>query len=293
VAHLSLDTDGNVPALAETMLEALAEAEAPATWCTILPGYDAGLTDRIRQARHELAMHFDAMSDGAPWTEEAFDAQHAELTAKFGEAPITNKNHYLRWEGDTEFFGWCERVGIEMDQSKGASKTGEAGFNFGTCQPHFPVDPDGHVLNVLELPTPTQDLVIFAPPALLPPLLSSAMAAHGVLHVLFHPYHIQTEGVREALLETVRTARASGVEWWTAYALNAWERARRTACWQGSALTVGTGLPEATLMCLGASAVRVNGEAQIGNVIQRWGFKFATAVLDVLPDTSYRVEAVP
>src|SRR5581483_1526368 len=99
-----------------------------------------------------------------------FVAQLRQLAQMFGETPTSNKNHYLRWEGDTEFFDWCVRRGIRLDQSKGVSKTGSAGFNFGTCHPYRAVDPEERVLPVLELPTPTQDLVVFAPESLGAPL---------------------------------------------------------------------------------------------------------------------------
>ena len=78
--------------------------------------------------------------------------------------------------------------GIQLDQSKGASKPGEAGFNFGTCHPYFPVEFDGSPIDVLELPTPTQDLNVFAPETLLRPLLDPRRR-HGILHLLFHPTH--------------------------------------------------------------------------------------------------------
>ena len=46
-----------------------------------------------------------------------------------GERPATNKNHYLRWENDVDVWEWCVKHGIRLDQSKGASKSGEAGFD--------------------------------------------------------------------------------------------------------------------------------------------------------------------
>src|SRR5262249_6131825 len=127
LGHLSHDTDGNEPAKGERLLEVLNQAQVRSTWCVILPGYPAPLLEAIRAAGHEPAMHFDAMSPGATWSEAAFLEQRRQLVGLFGgRAPVTNKNHYLRWEGDTEFFAWCARAGIELDQSKGASKTGEA-----------------------------------------------------------------------------------------------------------------------------------------------------------------------
>src|SRR5262249_52509159 len=238
LGHLSHDTDGNEPAKGERLLEVLNQAQVRSTWCVILPGYPAPLLEAIRAAGHEPAMHFDAMSPGATWSEAAFLEQRRQLVGLFGgRAPVTNKNHYLRWEGDTEFFAWCARAGIELDQSKGASKTGEAGFNFGTCHPYLPVDPGGSLLNALELPTPTQDLIVFAPEALFPPLLAAAERHHGILHLLFHPAHIEKPGVAGSLLAAVAQARSRGLEWWTAEEINRWERARRRLAWRSLQVT--------------------------------------------------------
>lgn len=290
LAHMSHDSDQNDPALAARLLDVLAEAGIHSTWCIILPGYDYPLITEIADAGHELAMHFDAMSEGTAFTEEEFDAQRRALLRLFGETPVTNKNHYLRWEGDTEFFAWLALGGIRMDQSKGASKTGEAGFNFGTCHPYFPLDPQGNTLDVLELPTPTQDLHVFAPPALVPPLLEAVERRHGVLHLLFHPAHIGKDGVAEALLEAVRAATERGLEWWTARRLDAWERARRAAVWSGyrsdsggtrATLSAPEMLAGATVLWLSAGhALRVNGAAASTQTVTRWGFEFQAAVLD-------------
>src|SRR5262249_37740682 len=73
LGHLSHDTDGNQPELAERLLEALAEAKAKATWCVILPGYSPELLDRIKQEEHELALHYDAMTAGLEWSEAQFE----------------------------------------------------------------------------------------------------------------------------------------------------------------------------------------------------------------------------
>lgn len=299
VAHISLDTDHNDPGQAQRTLENLAAVNAPATWCTILPGYDAELTAQIRNEGHELAMHFDAMSDGLPWTEASFDRQWRELSALFdGQAPLTNKNHYLRWEGDTELFEWCQKRGIQMDQSKGTSKSGEAGFNFGTCHPFFPLDPAGAIIDVLELPTPTQDLTVFVPFALLHPLLQAARRHHGVLHLLFHPAHIDKPGMAQAMRDSVTQARECGLEWWTARQLNDWERARRQTRWisseNGCTLQTQAPLPEATILWLDAheNAQRavVNGEECETQVVERWGCRFLAVALDAAEPGAYQLE---
>lgn len=278
VAHMSHDTDGNEPAAAEILLETLAKHDVRTTWCVILPGYDASLISRIREEGHELAMHYDAMSEGLEWSEAQFERQWRELTAMFGgERPVTNKNHYLRWQGDTELLEWCESRGIKMDQSKGASKTGEAGFNFGTCHPYFTVTFDGRTIDVLELPTPTQDLTVFAPEAILEPLLASAKAQHGVLHLLFHPGHLKKAHVPPAVERAIVKAKEAGLEWWTAKRINEWERARRKVRWSAyskDSVTIETGaeLRDATVLWLDGS-----GE------FEAWGFRFRANVVTLGP----------
>jgi hypothetical protein len=198
----------------------------------------------------------------------------------FGVEPVTNKNHYLRWEGDSELWEWCAQRGIQLDQSKGASKTGEAGFNFGTCHPYLPVRFDGSTIDVLELPTPTQDLCVFAPEQILEPLLKSAKATHGILHLLFHPAHFGRDDVAAAMLTAIRRGREEGLEWWTARQINHWERARRkvrvsqynTAGSRLTALSLGAEaeLTDATVMWLSESA----GPA----TFRAWGFEFTASV---------------
>ena len=80
------------------------------------------------------------------------------------------------------------------------SKTGEAGFNFGTCHPYRPITPAGEVLPILELHTPTQDLHVFAPEELVTPLLLAATRHYGVLHLLFHPAHADKPNVADSLV---------------------------------------------------------------------------------------------
>ena len=301
LAHLSHDTDQNDPAKAEKLLDVVAETGIHSTWCVILPGYAGALIRRIRAAGHELAMHYDAMSDDCPWHADLFHQQWTELTAMFdGEEPLTNKNHYLRWEGDTDIWQWCAAHGIQLDQSKGASKTGEAGFNFGTCHPYFPVDFHGNVIDVLELPTPTQDFIVFAPPAILEPLLDGVLRSHGVLHLLFHPSHILTDGVADAIRHAVKTARSRGLVWWTAAQINRWERARRQVRWTDYRRNDGTDavtlhanapLPGATVLWLGkGDGVRVNGVDAPTETVKRWGSTFQAVMVDAEGIGDWRVE---
>ena len=283
VAHLSHDTDGNDPAKGRLLLEALRKAGIKSTWCTILPGYDQDLTRSIRDAGHELAMHYDAMTPGLAWGEREFDRQWRELVKLFdGERPVSNKNHYLRWEGDVELLEWCARRGIRIDQSKGASKTGEAGYNFGTCHPYFCVSFAGRRLNVLQLPTVTQDLEVFAPRALLAPLLNATIKHYGVLHLLFHPAHIDKASVEHALLHAAASAKTRGLEWWTAKQLDEWERARRGVRWKpmpdgGMAIASAAPLHDATILSLGAD----EGGGGVGEPVTRWGFPFRAKTINI------------
>ena len=301
LGHISHDTDGSEPVPARALLDRVAEADIHTTWCTILPAYEPELMRAIKDAGHEYATHYDAMSPGRVWGEDTFDAQWRELIEAFGgERPVTNKNHYLRWEGDTEFFEWCARRGIQLDQSKGPSKTGEAAFNFGTCHPYFPVNPRGERIDVLELATMTQDLVVFAPPALIDPVLDAALRCHGVMHFLFHPAHIMKPGVADALHLTVKKGKDHGVEWWTAAQINAWERARRGVRWTGYApgpspsvtLEAEQPLQDATVLWLCASdrPVSAGGKAVPAKRTERWGFRWQAATLNLAQSCAMTLE---
>lgn len=297
LAHLSHDTDENDPVLGQRLLEVVAEAGIPSTWCVIVPGYPPDLMARIKAAGHELAMHYDAMSADCPWSHTLFREQWQKLVALFGAEPVSNKNHYLRWEGDVEFFRWCEEHGIQLDQSKGASKTGEAGYNFGTCHLAFPVTFEGTTLDVLELPTPTQDLEIFAPHALLQPLLEATLRSHGILHLLFHPAHIAKPGVADSLLTAVAAAQAQGMAWWSAAQLNTWERARRQVSWQWQAgaddkatvtLHTPVALPEATILwrCRSDQTITLDHSTAAAVPVRRWGFDFCAVQVHLAAATT-------
>ncbi len=190
------------------------------------------------------------------------------------------------------------RAGIQFDQTKGPSKTGAIAFTFGACHPYLPVDPAGRLLDVLELPTLTQDMLLTSPMAALAPMLDGVLRAHGVLHLLFHPAHIAKPGQADAFLESVATGRAAGLEWWTAAEINAWERARRQASWQRSpdgAFILRTGaaaLPGATLLWLGPDEgdVRVTGIAQEVQWVERWGFRFGSVIIDAGPARDLTLE---
>jgi hypothetical protein len=207
-----------------------------------------------------------------------------------GEKPVSNKNHFLRWEGDTEFFGWLVRCGVQFDANKGVSKTGETGFNFGFCHPYYPVDPKGEMIDVLEVSTLSQDIGIFAPPEVVEPTLNAVTKVHGVMHFVFHPAHIPKPGVEENLLSLISKARVLGMEWWTGRRINDWERARRSAIWSDCSngrvrLTTRAPLREATILWLSPdpAGVTVNGKEIEPQTVERWGFRFQSVALDLEP----------
>ena len=297
IAHLSLDTDGNNPTLGQRLLEVVDQAGIASTWCVIAPGYPKDLVSRIGASGHELAMHYDAISSDCPWSQTLFHEQWLTLSTLFSAEPTTNKNHFGRWEGDVEFFRWCKEHGIEMDQSKGGTKTGEAGYNFGTCHPDFPVAFDGEILDVLELPFHTQDLHIFAPPAMFYALLAATLRSHGVLHLIHHPAYIANPGIADSLLAAVAAAQRQGLVWWSATQINSWQRARRKARWQwqptedGSTkviLRTPSALNQATILwrCRPDQSITRDYTPQASDIVRRWGFDFWAVQVNLLADTT-------
>jgi hypothetical protein len=302
LGHLSHDSDGNGPEGAIRMLENLEKAQVHSTWCVMLPGLPKEIIERIKAAGHELATHYDAMSVFTDWRQDRFNEEVDALTALFGTTPVTNKNHVLRWEGDTEFFGWCQAKGIQMDQSKGPCQSGEAGFLFGTSHPYFPVAPDGKLYDVFELPTTTQDIIMTVPISFADMILNGVFRHYGIAHFLFHPAHSTVPAVAEAMLGVLAQGKARGLEWWPARDISAWEHARRTATWSTYAVEEKDGhgkanvafrterpLPGATVLWLAPdkSQANVDGKPQTTQTIERWGVPFEVVTGDMLPGQAY------
>jgi len=236
VGLISHDSDGNLDAGARTTLDVLAQANINSTWCHIwgpnYPSqYDPSTFPLIRAAGHELALHYNSLaSDGGSWGRAHLASQAAYVRNESGvEGFISNKNHYLRWEGKVEFFHWLAEEGIQADQCKGPSKKGNVGYPYGSTQPWFPLDTErGEFIDVLEIPLQFQDLWLTAPAYLAGHTVAQAARHHGVAHFLFHQVHIHTKPeVAQALLHTVDIGRQAGLEWWTSARINAWERQRR------------------------------------------------------------------
>lgn len=300
MALLSHDSDGNSDARAEMMLAVLDELKINSTWCIILPGYSPQVLAKVKAAGHELATHFDAMEEGQVWSRENFRRQVSELNALFGQKAVSNKNHYLRWEGDDEFWHWCAQEGIQLDQSKGPSKIGCSGFNFGTCHPHFPLARDGKTIDVLSLPTLTQDLPVTAPVELADALLAGTLAVHGIMHVLFHQGHIDKPQVADTIRRIVRESQSKGVLWRTAAQINTWERTRRQIKWTGFEargdkitirLTSPAAMKDATILIPRfVKSATANGQPTAMTTVDRYGGKMTAVTFDIIANQETLLE---
>lgn len=238
IGHISHDTDGNNTAHAETMLHWLKRANVRSTWCIIMPGYEQAINDRIVNEGHEVALHYNALEEEieeSRWSEEHFLIQLKMLQEQFPDYNIiTNKNHYLRWEGDVQFYKWCERAGIKVEQSKGGTKQGNKGFLAGTSHPYVPISnayDNNRCFDIISLPTLAWD----------PPfetrcnereayaLMERSRDVYGVAHFLFHPttMAVMPEGVAgELLVKLVEYGRKLGMEWWTSEQIWLWFQSR-------------------------------------------------------------------
>ncbi|MDF2658793.1 MAG: glycoside hydrolase/deacetylase [Paenibacillus sp.] len=232
VALLSLDSDHTQDMEADTTLRLLRECGIPATWCMMAPWYSRDMYERIEAEGHELAFHYNAVpADGGAWSEEAFAAQlEAMKLSASKERIVSNKNHLTRIEGWGELYRWCERHGIESEQSRGNSKKGSVGFLYGTAHPYFPLswaDEENRFYDVLQIGFHYGDF-LQCDPSLIGPLLDEAARVEGVAHFVFHQIHIDRKAfIRDWLREYARVAAAKGFTFWTGSRINEWERTRR------------------------------------------------------------------
>lgn len=237
VATISHDSDENQDVHAESTLSILNELGIQSTWCMLEPGYSPEIYERVKEAGHELAFHYNALEmQGGKWGEEEFARQFQWLQEATGlEVVTSNKNHYTRFEGFGELFAFCEKHGIQSDQTRGPSKKGSVGFLFGTCHPFFPIswaDENNRIYDVLEICFLTQDLDLsshWSDSSIIIPFLERVMQVDGIAHFLTHQIHLHnSENVRNALRKIVKEARERGFEFWTGKQINDWHRYRRS-----------------------------------------------------------------
>jgi hypothetical protein len=236
VAMISHDSDINLDIHAEATLDILQECGIHSTWCMIEPGYSPHIYDRVKDAGHELAFHYNALdAQGGKWDDAEFNRQLEWLKhAADLEKVCSNKNHYTRFEGWSELFNWCEKNGVESDQTRGPSKKGNVGFLFGTCHPYFPIswsNEKNRMHNVVEISFLTQDMDLapyWADSSIVIPLLDRVKSVEGIAHFLFHQIHIEEkESVRQAFRKVVEEAKRREFVFWTGEQINNWHRARR------------------------------------------------------------------
>lgn len=307
IGMISHDTDGNDPARAQALLEAMNRCQTKSTWCVLYPGgYPAEFYRTLRQQGYEIALHFDAKEARATtcWSFESLRFQHRWLLDEAGLDQLTsNKNHYTRWEDRLDFWRWCERVGIRCDQTRGPSKQGTIGFALGGSQPYFPLDDEAdppRMLAVFEMNMLTQDLAVVCPPEYGRQLLDSAARHHGVAHFLFHPAHILKPPVAPALSDLIEYGRSQGLEWWTCDQIYRWEMLRRGVVAKfdsAHALTLATAAPlrDATLLILKTGprspTPRIRGAVAETEPMRVYGFDFQAVTVDLTETTSIQIDA--
>lgn len=284
LGHISHDTDRNFADQANLTIDRLAEAGVKSTWCIIMPGYPAEVNERIVAEGHEVALHYNALGTEIPeshWKESHFRHQFDMLQAQFPDVRIvSNKNHYLRWEGDFQLLQWCERQGIMMEQSKGGTKQGNKGFLHGTSHPHLSFDPatGQYATQVISLPTLSWD-----PPFPMRCTAEEAFAlserardVYGVAHFLFHPYMVGVENaVGEMMVKLVEYGRSLGLEWWTSEQIWKWFHLRRHVSveWSGDSGHAAQGriVSTAAEEIEGVTVLLAYDEAAFGSPDQPWG----------------------
>lgn len=297
VAMMSHDSDHNDPDLGEDLLKLTQELSINTCWCIIYPGgYRPDFYARVKEYGSEIALHYDSRTGGprTTWSEANMTMQHHWLEDMSETKLISNKNHFLRWEGYLELFRWEERLGIQLDQNKGPSKRGNVGFLYGGSHPWFPFAPapDDRYLDVLEVNLHSQDLILTCDYEVGPLTADQVVRVYGVYHPLFHPAHVRKPGIADGIRAITNYVRDLGMEWWNSMRINAWERQRRGITWDEQ----GTiSLPEASPLVPSGDvpilyvlapedrpspALELDGKPLSVQTTERYGFSFVTAPLE-------------
>jgi len=302
VALYSHDSDGGDEFKARCLLSNMTALGVKSTWCILLgEGYSKEFYSMLKRNGYEIALHYDALR--RPWSEEEFSRQYDAVSSETGVSLVSDKNHYLRWEHWTEFYRWCEKKGIEADQTKGPTKVHNFGFLYGTCHPYFPIDDwryRNRFLNVLEIPLHDQEMWRGWPEkesiAVLNNFTYQAYMHYGVIHHLFHPAHIQR--VHRVLNATIQYIKSlPNMSFWTSKQINDWERARRSVFFKSIKLasrelsfqaSSRIRVNEATIIVLVPRnfnpeewSIRVGGSEVKWETTQIYGFTFAKFTIDI------------
>ena len=295
IAHMSHDSDGGDEALGWSLLRLTQEVDARTTWCIMAGHYQPAFYRAIQDCGSEVALHYDAQTyqtasdDQKPdvahlkWGYSELAGQLKTVTQAAGRPVTTNKNHTLRWQGRLEFFRWCERAGITLEQSRGPNTPYTNGFPFGGCHPWFPIEdesPGGPPIDVLEVNLTVQDIHKRCSTRLAHCFAERAYRHHGIAHFLFHPAHVWEPAVRGGLREIVGYTRDKGMPWWTAAQIDAWERARRTVRFglrENGAYEVSA---DADLKGATVLVPAREGDTQ-GDVVERYGVRFRAVTMDL------------
>jgi hypothetical protein len=230
IGLISHDTDGNDEVKAVEMLERVNRFGIQTTWCLISPGFSSELCQRILNSGHELAFHFDAQSFSLPdiFSFETLQMQLEETAEHTGITSFySNKNHYTRWERKTDFFEWCEKVGLKIDQSKGPSKCGTQGFPFGTAHPWRAMNSEGEFINCYEVGFVSQDLGFQGPIDTGEELLEACRSVQGVCHLIFHPAHVRDRKVESAFGNFIESAKKKGARFMRSDEIGKWVDLRK------------------------------------------------------------------
>ena len=300
IAHMSHDSDGGDEGLGWSLFKLTQEVGIPTTWCIMAGHYPPEFYSAVQEYGSEVALHYDAQSyqtaddDTKPevshlkWGYDEFAGQLKTVARAAGCAVTTNKNHTLRWQGRLEFFRWCEKAGVTVEQSKGPNTPYTNGFPFGGSHPWFPMEDGeagGKMIDVLEVNLTVQDIHRRCSTHLATQFAERIYKHYGIGHYLFHPAHVWDSAVRGGLRAIVGFTRDLDMPWWTASRIGHWERARRAVRFTrsgagGYELQAEETLQGATLLFTGGGKAKVNG-VKVEEQVERYGFTLGTVTLDI------------